>query len=275
MPYAGAHPVITYSGAAAGQQMTGTAPYYAPNATGYQPSTWEEYYQMTGQELPAGYGNDYSNAWETGQQSGTPPPASGGGMPPPAGGNPNQAGGNNPASPWSTMPPDQANYDQMQDFSDQAYDYSRRYVDPQQAQDQRRMSQEMINRGIDPNSAQGMEMADQMSMRHGDQNDASAFGAMQFGQGIQNQMFGQQLGWGGLGLGRQQQDFGELMGYDAIDYRNNQFNEMNNRWDQSLAMQMAGFQPPYGGGGNYGNVSGNSPLTPWSQWLDNASTGWG
>jgi hypothetical protein len=178
----------------------------------------------------------------------------------------------NPYSPWSTMPPDQANYDQMQGFSDQAYDYSRRYVDPQQDQDQRRIQQEMVNKGIDPNSAQGMEMMNQMSMRHGDQNDASAFGAMGFGQGIQNQMFNQQLGWGNLELGRQQQDFGEILGYDQIDYRNDQYNEMNNRWDQSLAMNMAGYQPPYGSTPTDG--SGTSPLTPWSSYIASQGNLW-
>jgi hypothetical protein len=198
------------------------------------------------------------------------------GMPPnqeaPYGGNPNQAGGNNPASPWATMPPDQANYDQMQQFGDQAYDYSRRYVDPQQEQDQRRINQEMVNRGVDPQSQQGQEMLDQMSMRHGDQDSASAFEAMNFGQGIQNQMFGQQLGWGGLELGRQQQDFSELMGYDSIDYRNSQFNEMNNRWDQNLAMTMAGFNPPQGGG-DY--TSGGSQYSPWSSWWGTVNDTWG
>jgi hypothetical protein len=198
------------------------------------------------------------------------------GMPPtqdyPYGGNPNQAGGNNPASPWATMPPNQANYDQMQQFGDQAYDYSRRYVDPQQEQDQRRINQEMVNRGVDPQSQQGQEMMDQMSMRHGDQNDASAFGAMQFGQGIQNQMFGQQLGWGGLELGRQQQDFSELMGYDSIDYRNNQYNELNNRWDQKLAMSMAGLNPPDSSGTVTG---GQSQYTPWNSWWDSMQKTWG
>jgi hypothetical protein len=160
----------------------------------------------------------------------------------------------------------------MQQFGDQAYDYSRRYIDPQQDQDNRRLQQELINKGIDPNSAQGMEMMNQMSMRHGDQNDASAFAAMGFGQGIQNQMFGQQLGWGGLELGRQQQDFSEIMGYEGIDYRNAQFNEMNNRWDQGLAMQMAGMQPPYGGDGQYSQ--GGSSITPWNSYFNEMNNTW-
>lgn len=181
--------------------------------------------------------------------------------------------GGNSASPWSTMPPTQANYNQMQQFGDQAYDYSRRYIDPQQDTDNRRLQQDLINRGIDPNSAQGMEMMDQMSMRHGDQNDASAFAAMGFGQGIQGQMFDQQLGWGGLELGRQSQDFNEVMGYDNINYRNAQFNEMNNRWDQGLAMQMAGMQPPYGGGYG-GGGGGQSSISPWSSYLGAMNKTW-
>ena len=100
--------------------------------------------------------------------------------------------------------PDQADYNAVQGYSDQAYDYSRRYLDPQQAQQNRRMQQELINKGVDPNSAQGQEMQKMLGMQQADQNNAAAFNAMQFGQGIQNQMAQQGLAQQGLAGNMQQ-----------------------------------------------------------------------
>lgn len=183
-----------------------------------------------------------------------------------------------------------ADYQGVQDFSDAAYDNARRYLDPQQAFDNRRFDQELINRGIDPMSDYGRQMSEQMAREHGDQDQGAAYGAMQFGQGIQEQMFRQNfdntrqagdmqksswandLGWGNLELGRQNQDFNEMLGYDAIDYRNNSFNEMNNRWDQTLAMQMAGY--PMSAGGTTLPAAGTSPLTPWSSFYNNELNRW-
>lgn len=84
--------------------------------------------------------------------------------------------------------PGAAQYGAVQQYSDAALQNARRYLDPQQASQNRRMQQEMINKGIDPNSAQGQEMQKMMGMQQADANNAAAFGAMQFGQGIQNQM---------------------------------------------------------------------------------------
>ena len=221
---------------------------------------------------------------------------------------------NNPNSPWTNIqdPADPningnarqasagaADYAGVQDFADAAYDNSRRYLDPQQAQDERRYEQQLINKGIDPFSEQGRMQLEMMMRGHGDQDQGAAFGAMQFGQGIQEQMFRQSatnagmandmtnanrnrdltrygmdqnygLGMGNLELNRQGQDFNEYMGYENIDYRNNMFNENNQRWDDSLAMQFAGFQPPYSGGME-GEV-GNS-YSPWDEWMNNINTG--
>ena len=192
-------------------------------------------------------------------------------------------------------------YDELSQFSDQAYDYSRRYIDPQQEQQNNRYDQELINRGVDPRSEMGREMAMQLARQQNDQNNASAYSAMEFGKGIQDQMFNQSfmntqqagdmqkarwmndtnrygtdvgrdiarmnndtsrygtdksyaLGQDQLGLSRQQQDFNEFLGYDAIDYRNQNFNEQNDRWDQGLMMQFFGMDNPFGVG-----VAGNAP----------------
>ena len=89
--------------------------------------------------------------------------------------------------------PSQADYQSVQGYADAAHQNARRYLDPQQDMQNRRMSQELINQGIDPNSAQGQERMKMLGMQQADANNAAAFGAMQFGQGIQNQMSQQEL----------------------------------------------------------------------------------
>jgi hypothetical protein len=84
--------------------------------------------------------------------------------------------------------PSQADYGSVQGYADQAYQQARRNLDPMQAQQTRRMEQDLINKGVDPTSAQGKGMLDQMQRQQADQNAAASFGALQFGQGIQNQM---------------------------------------------------------------------------------------
>lgn len=114
--------------------------------------------------------------------------------------------------------PSQADYGSVQGYADQAYQQARRNLDPIQEQQSRRMEQDLINKGVDPTSAQGKGMLDQMQRQQADQNAAASFGALQFGQGIQNQMaqqeqqkaqlagqmqqglWGQQLGASGQGL---------------------------------------------------------------------------
>ena len=195
-----------------------------------------------------------------------------------------------------------ADYAGVQQFADAANQESRRYLDPQQGFDRRRFEQSMVNKGIDPNSTQGQEMYAQMMRAHGGQDQSAAFGAMQFGQGIQDQMFNQnfqntqqagqmqqglwnqeanrrnnatqrygmdqdyQLGKGMMEIGRQQQDFNEMMGFDQIDFRDAGFNEGNQRWDQGLAMQMAGFQPPYAGGTGGLAPDGSGSNQPYFDW---------
>ena len=143
-----------------------------------------------------------------------------------------------PQSQWAAMPPpvqtnqyggqqivgstpSQADYASVDRYSDAAHDEARRYLDPQQAQQQRRLSQEQINRGVDPNSAQGQEMGDMLSMRQGDQNNAAAFGAMQFGQGIQNQMSQQELANQALGGQMQQGLWNAENQYGQLDFQQN------------------------------------------------------
>jgi hypothetical protein len=81
----------------------------------------------------------------------------------------------------------------VQGFADQAYQQARRNIDPIQEQQGRRMEQDLVNKGIDPSSAQGKAMLDQQNRNFADQDSAASFGALQFGQGVQKQMFDQSM----------------------------------------------------------------------------------
>jgi len=150
---------------------------------------------------------------------GAPDPATagGGGVTGPQGGN----GSFNPMMPdrlneyggqqIAGAQPNAADYNSVQNYANAAYENSQRYMAPQHASQNRRMQQEMINKGIDPNSAQGQEMQKMMAMQQGDQQNAAMFGAMQFGQGIQNQMAQQKQAQAGL-AGQMQQAFWNQQG---------------------------------------------------------------
>mgnify|MGYP001815735944 CR=1 FL=1 len=133
----------------------------------------------------------------TGGVPGMPQLQGPGQLPPPALG---QYGPGTQFGGVSTVNPQaqQADYGSVNQFADQAYQQSRRYLDPQQASENRRFDQELINRGIDPNSQAGQLAADQLSRQQNDQNSKAAFDAMQFGQNVQNQMFQQDLARSGL-----------------------------------------------------------------------------
>jgi hypothetical protein len=159
-----------------------------------------------------------------------------------------------PAAPTGRFAPNAANYGAVQGYADQAHGAARRYLDPQQQAEQRRFDQSLINKGIDPNSQMGKQMFDAQSRRINDANAAAAFGALQFGQGIQGQMADQkfreesammqhQLGTGQLDLARQSQDFGEMMGLEGIDFRNRQYADQGDRYQDQITMAMMGMTP--------------------------------
>jgi hypothetical protein len=222
--------------------------------------------------------------------------------------------------------PNAADYNSVQNYANAAYENSQRYMAPQHASQNRRMQQEMINKGIDPNSAQGQEMQKMMAMQQGDQQNAAMFGAMQFGQGIQNQMAQQkqaqaglagqmqqafwnqqgnadqrrlqaylgnqqnqlgyaglenqaniasmqdktsrlgiqnnynlgmagidaqrytadlnhQLGMGNLDLHRQGQDFNQMLGLEGIDFRNRQYSDQQQQYQDQITMALMGMTP--------------------------------
>lgn len=201
-------------------------------------------------------------------------------------------------SPTSGAQAGAADYEGVQDFSDAAYNNARRYLDPQQAFDNRRFDQEIINRGVDPNSPQGQMMYEQMMRAHGDQDQGAAFGAMEFGQGIQEQMFRQNFdntqqagdmqkaSWTNdtnrqrTQLDRQRQDFDEYMGYNSIDFRDEAYDENNRRYDQQYQDDIVKYLMEYGnpaaggGGGVGGGSEGGSSLTPWGDYWDDQRGTW-
>jgi hypothetical protein len=190
------------------------------NGTTSNQQTQHPYLQMMGQS--AGGNTPHNNDPRLQLGRSNPDGSYGGGMPQPP-----QRGGMG-QSPWGKMPPVRppnqsqngavnarwqpqrygqgtqfggqnttgaqagaADYQGVQGFADQAYEQARRRIDPMQEQAGRRMEQELINKGIDPSSAQGMAMLDQQNRNFADQDNSATFGALQFGQGIQDQMFNQ------------------------------------------------------------------------------------
>jgi hypothetical protein len=147
--------------------------------------------------------------------------------------------------------PSQADYNSVQGYADQAYDESQRYMAPQHAQEDRRMQQELINKGIDPNSPQGKEMQNMLAMQQGDQQNAAQFGALGFGQGIQNQMSQQEQFNQGLAGNMQQALWQNQLGSSGqglqkyLGDQSNKLGQMglqNQRYgmDQNYALGQAG-----------------------------------
>lgn len=159
-----------------------------------------------------------------------------------------------------------ADYGSVQKYSDEAHQAARRYLDPQQATENRRFDQELINKGIDPNSAAGQEAASQLARQQTDANNAASFGALQFGQGIQNQMNQQefqrsqlagqmqnnlwnaQLGAGGLGNQRYLGELGNMLGWGQLgsQYQQGMGNldlaRQGQDWNQMIGLEDRNFQ---------------------------------
>lgn len=94
-----------------------------------------------------------------------------------------------------------AQLDSFQEYQDAALAQARRGLDPQQEALQSRFAQTMVNKGLAPGSEAYMNEFDNMSRAMNDQDIAAQFGAMQFGQGAQNQAYNQALGASQLAQG--------------------------------------------------------------------------
>jgi hypothetical protein len=128
-----------------------------------------------------------------------------------------------------------------------------------------RFAQELINKGIDPNSEAGQKAFRQKQMGQSDLLSASAFGAMGFGTDIQNQMFQQDFGRSQLanamlqaqmGLSQRghefdttanmsanDQAFSQMMGLEGLNYRDYLTGVDQSRYQDSLALALSGQAP--------------------------------
>lgn len=205
---------------------------------------------------------------------GLPPPPGGAGVMPP--GPPGMQAQTKNTAPWRKPPPTAtsyggqntvgasagpADYEGVQGFADQAYQQARRDLDPMQEQMQRRTQQDLINKGVDPSSPQGMAMLDQENRNISDQNSTALFGALQFGQGIQNQMFGQDLantqqagnmqqakwqydlGNKNLDMNQQGQDFNQMIGLEGLQFRDRMYGDKRSDYQDALTMSLMGMSP--------------------------------
>lgn len=117
----------------------------------------------------------------------------------------------------------QMDYDSLQPFIDSAYNSAMTKLQPQIDQSRDRFDQNMINRGMGVGN-EGYNKAFQQ--QEGNINDAltnAAFGAMGFGTGIQNQMFGQDLGRSQLANSLLQAQWGKDLGYAGLGEQGRQF----------------------------------------------------
>jgi hypothetical protein len=116
--------------------------------------------------------------------------------------------------------PSQADYQSVQGYADQAYDQAMKRLNPQMEAQNKRLQQDLINKGIDPNSAQGQKMMDDLSRQQADQMNSATFNALQFGQGIQNQMFGQEQAKANRAAQMQQALWGNQLGASGQGLQN-------------------------------------------------------
>jgi hypothetical protein len=283
-----------------GQQGGGPPPGWTQGAQGEWLNPQGEQMNFQGGTPPwvfdeSGGGNpNPQSGWMPPPPGGTPPPGGGGydgpydpfyggnGMPPPPT-PPGGPGGGGGYSGWNPQGPGPADYDSVRQYSDAAYDEARRYLDPQQEEQNRRFEQSLINRGIDPQSASGQQMLENLMRGQGDQNSGAAFGSMQFGQGIQDQMWNQanqdsrlagemtqsrwdnesnrygtdvqrygmdinrELGEGQLDYMRQGQDWNQMMDLDNTRFRNRGYNDSQQQYQDQLYLTLLGNNPVPGG----------------------------
>ena len=113
----------------------------------------------------------------------------------------------------------QFQYDQVQEFSDMAYDQSMRYLNPQMEQQQRQLDQQLINQGIDPKSEYGQFMSDQLARQQSDLTSRAAFDALNYGSDLQQQMFEQDAFRTSQASTMQMAEWAQELGFSQEDTR--------------------------------------------------------
>jgi hypothetical protein len=179
---------------------------------------------------------------------------------------------------------DAFDYGAVGDFQDAAWQNSMRYLEPQMELQDERYAQELINKGIDPYSEAGQKAFRQKEMSQSDQMSKAAFDALGFGAGLQEQMFGQdaqrsqlaqallqaQMGLSQRGhefdtgtlLGADQQSFGQMLGLEGLNYRDYLTSVDQARYQDSLALALAGLAP----GPSYGTLNTGLPGAEYAEY---------
>ena len=156
-------------------------------------------------------------------------------------------------------------YEDINQFTDAAYENAMRNLSPELEMQDERFAQDLINRGIDPNSPAGQEAFDRKARAQNDMLSKAAFDAMGFGTGIQQQMFAQdatrsqlanamlqaQMGLSQRGhefdtqaeMAANQQAFEQMMGLEGLNYRDYLSFIDQKRYQDSLALALAGLAP--------------------------------
>lgn len=138
----------------------------------------------------------------------------------------------------------------FQQYQDASFDQAQRHLRPGQEAQQRRFEQQMVNKGLEPGS-QAYNLAQaQMQRGMNDQNNAAAFGAMQFGLGAQQQGFGQdfqnrtmdmQKDQFGRSLNQRESEFGRNLGLQR-----DQLGEQGRQFDVGMSQRESEFGRNFG-----------------------------
>lgn len=224
-----ARPSVQPQSGAASAKLTAT-PVQTPGGPGPR---MEPRPVTTTKQPPAGGGK---------QQAQTPPPPMASPARPPASPIASPAGGGGPVGsvgggPGGSAPQASAGapqYDSMREYQDQAFQHGMSRLQPQIDQQNRQAQQQLVNQGIDPNSAAGRNLLDQNARNQNDQRSSLLTSAMGLGLQAQNQAFGQSLQNANL---RQQNTFNQRA--DALQRAG--LNQQGQQFNANLAQRESEF----------------------------------
>jgi len=132
----------------------------------------------------------------------------------------------------------QMDYDALSTFTDAAYNQAMTRLNPQMQQQSSKFDQDMINRGIGVGSEAYNEAKQQMDFGQDDARQNAAFNAMQFGTGIQNQMFGQDAQRSQLANALLQAQMQNDLGYSNLNEQGREFNDRLNQQGEQFGQQL-------------------------------------
>ena len=132
----------------------------------------------------------------------------------------------------------QVDYDSLNQFIDPAYKTAMTRLDPQLTAQKNKFDQDMVSRGIGVGSDAYNRAFQQMDANQNDARQSAAFNAMQFGTGIQNQMFGQDQARSQLANALLQAQMSNDLGYSNLNEQGREFNDKFNQQGEQFGQQM-------------------------------------